>query len=279
MAWNTFTNNTRGFTTLTFLDVARNWLTGTLPPELANISTQYLMVSAFDNNLTGTIPSSYYVSTTSKLSWLAVAYNPSLYGAWPNNLAPMGFSSTTWQGTTSGYTTTFTYNPSAVSVSAPGYNMPTSGTGCVTATSIGLSQPLWSLLQQAAPALDPSGTALPSWRAGLQPCVPYTGPAQSTSSPVYGRSWTGVSSYCQDGAWSGGWQRCSSLTVYSMSGLNSMSLSGLGLTGTLPAMLSLVSTLTFLDVSRNALTGTLPPELANVSTALMVSVFGAWLGM
>ena len=46
-----YTNNTKGFTTLTFLDVARNWLTGTLPPELANISAQNLMLSVFDNNL------------------------------------------------------------------------------------------------------------------------------------------------------------------------------------------------------------------------------------
>jgi hypothetical protein len=48
--WSTYTNNTKGFNALTFMDLARNALTGTLPPELANISTQYLMLSVFDNN-------------------------------------------------------------------------------------------------------------------------------------------------------------------------------------------------------------------------------------
>jgi hypothetical protein len=46
------TGNTRGFNTLTFLDLAKNWLTGTLPPELMYISAaSSLMLSVFDNNI------------------------------------------------------------------------------------------------------------------------------------------------------------------------------------------------------------------------------------
>ena len=55
-SWSAFTNNTRGFTKLTFLDVSRNVLSGTLPPELGNISTS-LQLIVFDNNITGTVPS------------------------------------------------------------------------------------------------------------------------------------------------------------------------------------------------------------------------------
>ena len=39
-------------TALTFLDVSRNWLSGTLPPELGSIT--HLQLSVFDNNITGT---------------------------------------------------------------------------------------------------------------------------------------------------------------------------------------------------------------------------------
>ena len=50
MPWTTYPSSMRGFNTLTFMDLARNALTGTLPPELANISTTSLMLSVFDNN-------------------------------------------------------------------------------------------------------------------------------------------------------------------------------------------------------------------------------------
>ena len=54
-SWSAFTNNTRGFTKLTFLDVSRNALTGTLPPELGNLSSAGSMgLGVFDNNITGT---------------------------------------------------------------------------------------------------------------------------------------------------------------------------------------------------------------------------------
>ena len=226
--------------------------------------------------VTGTIPSSYYVSSTSKLSWLAVSYNPSLYGAWPNGLQPAGFASASWSGVGNYYTSSsyFTYNPTSASDSTAG-NTVSSGTGCVTATSLGLSQPLWALLRQAAAALDPSGALLPSWRQGIQPCAPYTNPTQSNSSVVYGRSWTGVSAWCQDGGWSAGsWQRCTtSYTSTSIGAVNAIVLNSLGLNGTLPSLLSQVTSLTFIDVSRNVLTGTLPPELANISISLRLSVF------
>ena len=205
-----------------------------------------------------------------------MSYNPSLYGAWPSGLQPAGFASATWTGAGNYYTSSgyFSYTPAVISDNSGG-NTVTSGTGCVMATSLGLSQPLWALLQQAAASLDPSGALLSSWRVGIQPCAPYTNPPQSSSSPVYGRSWAGVSAWCQDGGWSaGGWQRCTtSYTATSIGAVNAIVVNSLGLNGTLPAMLSQVTSLTFIDVSRNVLTGTLPPELANISTSLRLSVF------
>ena len=243
-------------TALKLLDVSRNALTGSLPPEL---SITGMKLAVWDNNLTSTVPSGY----ASKLSWIALAYNPALYGAWPSGLQSYGYLAGT------GYTNTFTYDVGLGTML--GNNVPTAGTGCLTGTSIGLSQPLFTTLSAAAAALDPSGALLPSWRRGWQPCAPYTSPAQNASTSVaYGQSWAGVGGSCQDGAFvSGAWQRC--VISQTQAGVQAITLSGLGLNGTLPAVLSSVASLTYLDVSRNALTGSLPPEL-NL-TGLKLSVF------
>ena len=226
--------------------------------------------------VTGTIPSSYYASSSSKLSWLAVSYNPSLYGAWPSGLQPAGFASATWSGVGNYYTSWgyFSYSPTS-NTDIVGANTVTAGTGCVMATSLGLSQPLWALLQQAAASLDPSGALLSSWRVGIQPCAPYTNPAQSSSSPVYGRSWTGVSAWCQDGGYSAGsWQRCTtSYTPTSIGAVNAIVLSSLKLNGTLPCALSGLTSATLLDLSNNSLTGYLPPSYSSLTA---MTIFKAW---
>ena len=234
--------------------MSRNLLTGTLPPELANISTS-LRLSVFDNNLTGTVPSAYAVNSVGKLSWLAAAYNPGLYGAWPNGLQPAGFSSTSY------YTSGSNFGYSAASTDASTANMPTTGTGCFTGTSLGLDSPMYVTLRTIAAALDPNGTQLPSWRTGWQPCKPYGTPAQNSSSLMAGKSWAGVGSYCADGAFaSGQWQTCSSSQGYAVGGVQMLVLNSLGLGGTLPVALRELRTLTTLSVWNNSLVGSMPPE-------------------
>ena len=168
----------------------------------------------------------------------------------------------------------FSYSPTTIS-DVNGGNTVTAGTGCVMATSLGLRQPLWALLQQAAASLDPSGALLSSWRVGIQPCAPYTNPAQSSSSPVYGRSWTGVSAWCQDGGYSAGsWQRCTtSYTPTSIGAVNAIVLSSLKLNGTLPCALSGLTSATLIDLSNNSLTGYLPPSYSSLTA---MTVLKAW---
>lgn len=205
--------------------------------------------------VTGTIPSSYAVSGVSKLSWLAAAYNPGLYGAWPNGLQPAGFYSASYY-TSGSY---FAYSAGITDPSTA--NMPTAGTGCFTGTSLGLDSPMYVTLRTIAAALDPSGTQLPSWRTGWQPCKPYATPAQNSSSLMAGKSWAGVGSYCVDGAFAGGqWQTCSSSQVYALGGVQMLVLNSLGLSGTLPVALRELRTLTTLSVWNNSLVGSIPPE-------------------
>jgi hypothetical protein len=235
---------------LTFLDVSRNVLSGTLPPELANISTLFKL-SVFDNNFTGTVPSSYAVGGVGKLSWLAASYNPGLYGAWPNGLSPQGYASSVYTATVS----SFSYS---ATTDATGNSAPGAGTGCFTGTSLGLDSPMYVTLATIAAALDPSGALLPSWRVGWQPCKPYT--PQNSSSPMYGRSWVGVSGNCLDGAFAANaWQRCSSNTLYALGGVQMLVLNSLGLNGTLPVALRELRTLTTLSVWNNSLVGSIPP--------------------
>ena len=58
MNWTLVPNNTVGFAALSMLDLNRNALTGTLPPELVNVSS-LKQLAVWDNNLTSTVPSAY----------------------------------------------------------------------------------------------------------------------------------------------------------------------------------------------------------------------------
>jgi hypothetical protein len=75
------------FPSLTALDVSQNALSGTLPPclaaQAATVATRFTL-SVFDNTLVGTVPLSYKA-----LSWMAISYNPGLYGALPAGLGAM----------------------------------------------------------------------------------------------------------------------------------------------------------------------------------------------
>ena len=195
------------------------------------------------------VPSSY-----TSLSYLSASYNPSLYGTWPGSLTVGVYTGTQYVLGASGYYGLTGSGPTAV---------PTNGAGCSFGTSLGLSAPMYTLLQAAAAVLDPSGAQLPSWRTLWQPCPPYShGASQNSSSVMFGRSWKGV--VCQDSS------ACTPSTM--VGGVAQLQLSSLGLNGSVPAVLGQVSTLSFVDVSRNVLTGTLPPELGNISH-LQLSVF------
>jgi hypothetical protein len=72
------------FPSLTMLDVSQNALSGTLLPCFGTQGTTLsgrFTLSVFDNNFVGTVPQSY-----TALSWLALSYNPGLYGALPAGL-------------------------------------------------------------------------------------------------------------------------------------------------------------------------------------------------
>ena len=212
-------------------------LSGTLPPELGNITK--LQLSVVDNNITGTVPPSY-----SSLSWLAAAYNPFLYGAWPSSVPVAGLISAV--NGSSAYST----SPGGVTTTSP--VVPSAGAGCGFGTSIGLDAPLYTILQSVAAALDPSGSLLPSWRTGWQPCPPYSVTvAQGAGGTMYGKAWAGVT--CADGPSNA----CTSSNI--VGGASQVKLNGLGLNGTLPAALLQLRMMTSLDLSQNALVSSIPP--------------------
>ena len=232
--------------TLSFVDVSRNMLSGTLPPQLGNISS--LQLSVFDNNLTGTVPSAY-----TSLSFLAASYNPSLYGTWPTSVPVGVFYGGVY------YVAADTYI--GMSGSVPYY-----GSGCSFGTSLGLSAPMYTILQAAAAALDPSGAQLPSWRTPWQPCPPYShGASQNSSSPMVGRSWAGV--VCQESS------RCTPSTM--IGGLSQLQLSSLGLNGTIACGLSQLSTATTLDLRNNSLTGYIPISFGGLSPLFSLTTLTA----
>jgi hypothetical protein len=144
---------------------------------------------------------------------------------------------------------------------------PSYGSGFFYGTSLGLDEPLYVLLRRIAAALDPSGTLLPSWANGIQPCLPTWGSGQRSTSPGFGQAWVGVAPYCVDGAYAGspfattgyiqgptdiyGWQAGSNLPQFATGGITQITLTGLGLNGTLPADIRLLRTLTILDLSQH----------------------------
>ena len=265
------------------MDVSRNALTGTLPQSLSSLSLVGL--SVFDNNLAGTIPPSY-----SSMSYLAASYNPALTGAWPSASKPYQWSFKGGSPGPSSYTTTFSINsllpsggPIGPAGGSNGVGVANGTAGCTFGTSLGFNQPVYSVLQAAAAVLDPGGALGPGWHTGLQPCPPwsfYRGGVwynQSVSSVAYGGSWTGVT--CQD------WCSTSSYSGV-IGGVSAIAPVGLGLNGSVPSVLSNLTTLgtsytglTFLDLSRNALTGTLPPSLSALSNTLNAASSGLQLSV
>jgi hypothetical protein len=252
---------------LTLLNLAQNRLTGTLPPELPP-NKNMLGLSVFDNQFSGTVPSSY-----ASLSWLALAYNPGLIGSLPVAVGSAKLRA----------------NNATSFVACASGAAPMSGTGCLFGTSMGLDLPLTSILQDIRAAMDPAGV-LSSWNASrLQPCPPYTG--QPSSSPGYGSWWAGLykgvapansTSYCQDvgallvpatlfapATFTALANPTTSATTPAatfpantalVGGVSALVLNGLGLSGMLPVQLRELRTTSVFLLSRNALTGTLPSE-------------------
>jgi hypothetical protein len=153
---------------------------------------------------------------------------------------------------------------------------PSFGSGFHYGTSIGLDEPMYAILRRIATALDPTGALLPSWQASsttlAQPCLPSWGSSQRRTSPGFGQAWVGVAAYCIDGVYSGnpfggiaknpagenGWMSGSNLEQWATGGIGQLTLTGLGLNGTLPNDIRLLRTVTYLDLSQNTLRGSIP---------------------
>jgi hypothetical protein len=73
-----------------FLDVSRNWLTGALPALPGTYPSNQLVMSVFDNQLSGTVHQGY-----TRLKALAIAMNPEIVGAWPATLEVLSYSAST----------------------------------------------------------------------------------------------------------------------------------------------------------------------------------------
>ena len=165
-------------------------------------------------------------------------------------------------------------------------------------TSVGYDRPLASILQDLRAALDPGGTVLGAWNSGLtQFCPPWqanygSNPGQRSTQPGYGRWLIGMfkptaagassgTSYCTDYGmtpltaphvlWSptnlavlanpaGSSAAAAALPANNAAtgGVSSLSLTGLGLSGSVPVQLRELRSTTIILLSRNALHGSLP---------------------
>ena len=225
------------------LDLGRNALSGTLPSNLAQLPrTTALGLSVFDNLLSGTVPPAY-----TSLSWVALAYNPYLVGALPSGFAPGSNTKLrAWSASGNGYNTWANLNTAVA---------PTSGSGFLYGTSIGLDRPLVSILADVKAALDPSGAMLTSWNSSaVQPCPPWlsgnANPVQSATTPGYGRAFAGVT--CSE------WDGAVLSATSNLGGLLSLILTGTNFNGTLPDQLRELRTATQVTLRGHALSGTVP---------------------
>ena len=195
------------------LDLGQNWLSGALNASLASLSNAAnIGLALYDNALVSTIP-----STFSAFSWIAVAYNPSLYGALPTGLVTSSQNKLqAWStyGTAGFYSYAWGTNPASSGAIASTYlQAPTYSTGLLFGTSVGLDRPLAAILLDLKAALDPGGTVLRSWNSStMQFCPPYqtySTPGQRSTQPGYGRWLPGIflpssygaatgTSYCND---------------------------------------------------------------------------------
>jgi hypothetical protein len=211
-------------------------------------------------------------SALTALSWLALAYNPLLYG-----VLPAAFTTSklyAWSGYHQTYNSLATITTSGGSYGAA----PTYGSGVLQGTSLGLSRSMISILRDAQAGLDPRNTSAlaASWGgAHLQPCAPWrsglaSNPGQRNTSAGYGRAWLGVT--CAE------WDGSVNVAIAKYSGLSDLNVGLASLTGTIPvALCELFPSMTFLDLGQNALVGSLPScfgqQSATVSGRFALSVF------
>jgi hypothetical protein len=236
-----------GFNALTRLDVAQNAITGVLPANLALLPlAPSVQLSVYDNLLSGTLPSSY-----ASLSWVALAYNPQLVGPLPIAFAAVKTKLYAWSAYYG------THSPAANALTSGTYGAALSyGTGVLYGTSIGLDRPLVSILRDVQAALDPSGAVLKSWGAAhWQPCAPWVSsnganPNQNVSTPGYGRSWSGVT--CSE------WDALPISATSELGGASALTLTSVGLAGSLPVQLRELRTAGTIALTRNLLSGSVP---------------------
>jgi hypothetical protein len=216
------------------------------------------MLALLDSQLSGTVP-----SALTSLSWLAMSYNPLLYGALPAAFTTSKLYA--W----SGYRQAYFSMATLTAANGPSYGAaPMYGSGALYGTSLGLNRSMISILRDVQAGLDPNSAALtPSWGIWhLQPCAPWnsglaSNPGQRNTSTGYGRAWLGVT--CAE------WDGSTNAAIAKYSGLSKLDLRGLGMVGTIPAALcELFPSITFLDLSENALVGSLPSCFGQQSTTV-----------
>ena len=268
------------------LDLGQNALNGTLSAALTQlINASVVGVSIYDNLITGTIPASY-----SAFSWIAVAYNPVLYGAVPAGIvnATMnklqawstngnGFFSFAWGAT-----------PASSSALTSSYlQAPTYSTGLLFGTSIGLDRPLPAILLDLKAAMDPGGTVLRSWNSStMQFCPPWqafsSNPGQQSSSPGYGRWLPGLfrpssagattgTSYCQDYGNTPPVPHVFTNSDAAAAMVNPLGYSGAG-ASTLPQNSAVIGGVSVLSMMGLGLAGTMPLALRELRTATVILV-------
>ena len=276
------------------LDLGQNSLTGTLPPSLGLLSNvRKLGLAVYDNLLTGTVPATYV-----SLSWLSLAYNPALFGALPTGLVnntmnklqawsgygATGFFSYTFASGSvdSTYVTAPTYGTGFVYGTSLGYDRPLAS----------ILQDLGAALDPGGTVLGAWNSSLtqfcPPWQANYG-----ANPGQRSTQPGSGRWLIGIfkpsvagaisgTSYCTDYGmtpataphvlWSptnlavlanpmgGSTSPGAALPANTalVGGISFLSLTGLGLSGTMPVQLRELRSTTVILLSRNALRGSLP---------------------
>ena len=291
MTWTNFAPSS-GFTTLrstgsnpavAALNLGQNWLTGSLNSSLALLSNAAnIGLSVYDNQLSGTVPASF-----TAFSWLALAYNPALYGSLPTSLVTNTVNKLqAWS--TYGADGFYSYTSASISGQQTTYlNTPLYSTGFLFATSIGLDRPLAAILMDMKAALDPGGTVLTGWNSTTMqfcpPWLPYgSSPGQRSSSPGYGRWLPGLympsalgatsgTSYCNDYG-----RTPIAPFVYTIASppaiqqlSNPLGSAALG-TSTIPQTVAPIGGISSLCLSAAGLKGSIPVQLRELRTTTVV---------
>ena len=268
------------------LDLGQNALNGTLSSALAQlINASTISVSVYDNLINGTIPASY-----SAFSWIAVAYNPLLYGVVPAGMVNSTMNKLqAWSSLSNGF---FSYAWGVTPASSSTLNnnnlqAPTYSTGFLFGTSVGLDRPLAAILLDMKAAMDPGGTVLTGWNSStMQFCPPWqtsSYPGQQSSSPGYGRwlpglykpSSAGATSgvtYCQDYGNTPPVPHAFTVSGGAVAALNNpLGYSAAG-TSALAQNSALIGGISVLSMMGLGLTGTMPLALRELRTATVILV-------